>query len=72
MDEDLTLTDEVDVQTKLESVKATKAYESVDKKINIDFQDPEVEKASLKIQGRSRGSISKEEAIPVVKIADNI
>ena len=68
MDEDLTLTDEVDVQTKLESVKATKAYESVDKKINIDFQNPEVDKAPLKIQG----SISKEEAIPVVKIADNI
>ena len=56
------MTDEIDVQTKLEAVKINnKAQTKVEEEIDIDLKDPEVDKAALKIQASFRGQMARKE-----------
>ena len=62
LEEALTLTDENDVLTRMESVRVTKeAEEDVPEELDIDLEDPEVDRAALKIQASFRGSLARKE-----------
>ena len=70
MEEAPTITDEIDVQTKMEAVKVKvtksiqESQEVIDEEIDIDLKDPEVYKAPIKIQAssmsRKEGVVKKE------------
>ena len=67
MEEAPTLTDEMDVQTKLEAVvKVTKTTqespEVIEEEIDIELKDPEADKA-IKIQSGSSGSMARKERV---------